>query len=235
MRHYTSGAHRLRGHVAAAQRYFAVVPHQQSVELVSLPIPWHVISPSREAPIEIAILQSYVTGAFCTSATARDENLGMLLGYLSAGALPTVREMAETAKDMLYYKTVNPFAAAAGGYALVGTALQATDKEWHSWIRNLMNMFEHIPDGAIQWGQLHLRMRRKKSDIEEAKQAFKLAYRRGLPFYSMGMKWLMEGLEWVSRDDTEAGEMLKNVRQIAWRTNYQQPFTILRIGSERSV
>jgi hypothetical protein len=230
-----TGLNWLEDKIARADRYFAVVPRRRSVELVTLPIPWRVVMTGREADIEIAVQEPTDQGGFCSSAIARDEGFGMLLGYLSSGSLPTARQMVETAKGMLYEKFMNPFAAAAGAYALVGTALQATDREWHGWVRNLMNSFSHIPDGAIQWGQLKIRMRRNSADIEDARQAFKLAYRRGLPFYSLGMRWLMDGLESVSRDDDEAAEMLKNVRQLAWRTHYQQPFTIVRLGGDSSV
>jgi hypothetical protein len=216
-------------------RHFAAVPRRDSVELISLPLPWRVPMTGREADIEIVVQEPSEPAAFCASAMARDEMFGMLLAYLSSGALPTARQMAETAKAMLYDKTDNPFAAAAGAYALVGTAVEASRREWHGWVRNLMNWFDVIPDGAIQWGQLRMRMRRNKSDVKEAREAFKLAYRRGLPFYSLGVRWLLDGLELVSHDDTEAGEMLKHVRQVAWRTNFQQPFTILRLGGEPRV
>lgn len=219
----------------ALPRHFAVVPRRDSVELLSLPMPWRVAQTNREADIQIAVQEPSEPGGFCASAIARDEEFGMLLAYLSSGALPTAREMAETAKEMLYYKVTNPFAAAAGGYALVGTATQASDREWHGWVRNLMNKFPHIPDGAIQWGQLRMRMRRTKSDVDEAKEAFKLAYRRGLPFYSMGMRWLLDGLELLSRDDPEGGRMMEQVRRMAWCTNYQQPFTILKLGGTERV
>jgi hypothetical protein len=222
----------LGGKVAPADRYYAAVSRRQSIELVSLPIPWRVVTTGREAEIEIAVQQPAEDGGFCASATAADEQLGMLLGFLSSGSLPTVRQMAEAARDMLYGKYENPLAAAAGGYALVGTAHEAVDKEWHGWVGNLMRSFAWIPDGAIQWGQLRLRMRRDANDIKEARDAFKTAYGRGLPFYSMGMRWLMDGLEWFSRDDAEAKTMLENVRQLAWRTNYQQPFTILKLGGD---
>ncbi|MGA9994550.1 MAG: hypothetical protein WBP93_04000 [Pyrinomonadaceae bacterium] len=227
--------HSLGTSIKPEQRYFVVVSRRQSVELVSLPIPWIVVTTGREADIEIAIQEPVEAQGFCTSATARDEQLGMLLGYLSSGSLPTVCQIAETAKVMLYYKFENPFAAAAGAYALVGTAQDASDNEWHDWVWNLMNRFPHIPDGAIQWGQLKLRMRRNSADIEDARTALKLAYRRGLPFYSMGVRWLMDGLELVSPNDEEAQEMLKNVRQLAWRTHYQQPFTIMKLGGEPGV
>jgi len=231
-----SEVHALEGRVPAMPRYFAVVPRRRCVELISLPMPWRVIGMGREAAIEIAVQQMHAADAFCASATALDEDLGMLLGYLSSGSLVVAREMAETARDMLYYKVENPYAAAAGGYALVGTALTAEDREWHGWIRNLMHSFPHIPDGAIQWAQLCLKMRRGPSDIEEARVALKLAYRRGLPFYSMGVKWLMEGLEWIAGEsDPEAVQMLRQVQRLAWRTNFQQPFTIVRIGGDTDV
>ena len=218
-----------------AARYFAAVPRPHAVELVSLPIPWIVVMSGREADIELVLQEPTDPTGFCSSAVARDEELGTLLGYLSSGALPTARQMAETAKGMLFEKVANPFAAAAGAYALVGTALQATDREWHEWVRNLMNNFPHIPDGAIQWGQLKIRMRRSSEDIDEAKNAFKTAYKRGLPFFSMGMRWLLDGLEAVSHGDSEIEEMMKNVRRLAWRTHFQQPFTIIRLGGDQSV
>lgn len=219
----------------AVPRHFVAVPRRDSVELLSLPMPWKVPKTNREADIEIAVQEPSEPSGFCASAIARDEEFGMLLAYLSSGALSTARQMAETAEEMLYHKVTNPFAAAAGGYALVGTATQASDREWHKWVHNLMNNFPNIPDGAIQWGQLRMRMRRTQSDVDEAREAFKLAYHRGLPFYSMGIRWLLDGLETLSRDDKEADMMLKAMRQVAWRTNYQQSFSILRLGGEERV
>jgi hypothetical protein len=98
-----------------------------------------------------------------------------------------------------------------------------------------MNWFETMPDGAIQWGQLKLRMRRNSRDIEEARNAFKLAFNRGLPFYSLGMRWLVDGLEAVSYNDPEAAEMLTYVRRVSWLVNYKQPFTILKLEAHRNV
>lgn len=230
-----SGGTSFKAAASRAPRHFVAVRRLNSVELISLPMPWTILRAGREADIEIVVRELAEPAEFCASAIALDEEFGMLLAYLSSGALPTARDMAERAKEMLYYKGKNPFAAAAGGYALVGTASHASKRDWHSWVENLMNLFPHVPDGAIQWGQLRMRMRRNASDLKEASKAFKLAYRRGLPFYSMGMRWLLDGLELVSRNDEEAAEMLKKVRQIAWRTNYQQAFTILRLGGEQRV
>lgn len=222
----------LRRPLTAGERTYIAIPRRNSVELLSVPLPWKVLSTGRQADIEIAVQEPADPRAFCSSAIARDEDCGMLLGYLSSGSLPMVRRIAERGKERLYYKSQNPFAAAAGAYALVGTALHASDRDWHQWVLNLKNNFPYMPDGAIQWGMLMMRMRRTAEDIAEAVNAFKAAYGRGLPFYSMGIKWLLEGLEWAADNDPEAKKMAAHVRPIAWRTNYQQPFTTLRIGGD---
>lgn len=230
------GVVRLQKLPDSKKRTYLVIPRRRSVELLSIPLPWKVLAMQRMADIEIAVQEPADQKSFCSAAVVRDEKLGMLLGYLSTGALPTVRLMAETAKEMLYYKFDNPFAAAAGAYALVGTAQEAIRKPWHDWVSNLMKRFPYIPDGAIQLGTLRMRMCRDMKDLEVAVEAFKTAYSRGLPFYSLGMRWLLEGLEWgADRGDAEAKQMSDRVRLIAWRTNYNQPFTTLRIGGGADV
>lgn len=214
---------------------FVAIPRRNSIELACLSLPWMLLEPSNEVNVEIAVQQSNDPAAFCASVTAHDEDCGVLLGYLASGSLPTARDIAEQAKEMLYYKMANPFAAAAGGYALVATASSTKKQAWHDWIQNLMNWFPHIPDGAILWARLNLLLRRSKADVEEAKRALKLAYERGLPCYSMGMRWLMEDLERMAANDPEAEQMLRAVRPIAWRTNYRQPFTILHLGGNAHV
>jgi hypothetical protein len=212
-------------------RRFMVLSRRNSIELLSLPMPWGV----NDSPIEIVIQAPNEESQFCSSMSVMDNAFGMLLGYLSSGSIPTARQFAETAQKMLFEKMENKFAAAAGAYALVGTALHASEQNWHKWVMNLMNWFETMPDGAIQWGQLKLRMRRNSRDIEEARNAFKLAFNRGLPFYSLGMRWLVDGLEAVSYNDPEAAEMLTYVRRVSWLANYKQPFTMLKLETHRNV
>jgi hypothetical protein len=141
-----------------------------------------------------------------------------------------VREIAESALDMLYHKTMNPLAATAGAYAIVGTATDSNAHEWHGWVTNLCQWFPHIPDGAIQQAQLHLRLRRGSGDLDQARHWLKEAYRRGLPFYTMGVRWLLDGLEKVARSDPEAEAMRKAVQALAWRIHPLSPFTILQLG-----
>jgi len=211
-------------------REFVAVPQRNSIELVSLPMPWPLISSGREAVIEIVVQQVCNASEFATSLTVRDDRLGVLLGFLSSGALGAVQQIAQTAQGMLYGKTMNSLAAAAGAYAMVGSATDSKEHEWHLWVRNLCNWFELMPDGAIQFAWLHLRLRRGPSDLDEARRWLKIAYRRGLPYFSLGVRWLLDGLDKVSHSDSEAEEMRNAVRDISWRIHPQSPFTIIRLG-----
>ena len=69
------------------------------------------------------------------------------------------------------------------------------------------------------------------SDIEEARDALFKAYGRGLPFFSAGVRWLLNGLTiFADDDDTEAREMAKRVHRVSLRTDMSQPFTVIRMG-----
>jgi hypothetical protein len=148
---------------------------------------------------------------------------------MTLGALPTAERLFDQARGMLFEKRANPLGAAGGGYVLLGTEDSSQQKDWHLWISNLMNLFHWLPDGAIQHGWLKLRHRKSSADLDEAREALFTAYRRGLPFYSVGLQWLMDGLTLFAPHDPQAAEMLHNVRRVAWRTNLQEPFTIVRL------
>jgi hypothetical protein len=150
---------------------------------------------------------------------------------MTQGALPTAERLFNQAQaeDALLEKHSNPLGAAAGGYVLLGTEHSSEPKEWHRWVSNLMNGFDWLPDGAIQHAWLKLRHRQSPDDLDEAHYALLDAYRRGLPFYSVGLQWLIDGLTLFAARDNDAAEMLQNVHRVAWRTNLQEPFTIVRL------
>ena len=68
--------------------------------------------------------------------------------------------------------------------------------------------------------------------MTEATKAFKDAYRRGLPYYGLGLRWLLEGLQRVGTRDTEAKVMADAVQAVTARLHPQSPFTILRLGKQ---
>jgi hypothetical protein len=187
---------------------------------------------NREVAVEVTVQRPRFEREFASAVSVRDQQLAVLLGFLSSGALPAAKRLAETAGDMLDDKDINPLAAAAGGYALVSSAADTQRQRWHSWIENLMQRFEHVPDGAIQYATLRMRLRSNENDLAEATNAFKLAYRRGVPFYGLGLRWLLEGLQRVGTRDTEAQAMADAVLQLTARLHPQSPFTILRLGKQ---
>ena len=215
---------------SSTTREFAAVRRRMGVELVCLPTPWRETWSGRDAVIEVGVQIPRYEHEFASSVIVRDQQLAVLLGFLSTGALSAVNRLAEVSDVMLQDKNDNPLAAAAGGYALVGSVVDTKPKSWHGWVENLMRQFAHVPDGAIQYGTMRLRLRNSADDVREAARAFKEAYRRGLPFYGMGMRWLLDGLERTAAEDTEAQEMATAVRRLSSRLHQQSPFTILRLG-----
>lgn len=207
---------------------FAVVRRRMGVELICLPG-----NPSLQgigdAEIEVGVRRPRFEHQFSSSVVVRDRQLAVLLSFLSTGDLSTVNLLIERSQVMLAEKNVDLVSAAAGGYALVGSAVDATHQDWHGWIKNLMDNFE-MPDGAIQYGMMRLRLRRSRGDVRAAADAFKDAYRRGLPVFGMGMRWLLDGLERTSSIDAEARSMAASVRRLAFRLHPHSPFTILRLG-----
>jgi hypothetical protein len=164
-----------------------------------------------------------------TTVTIRDGSVGSALGYMTLGAHPTAELLFDQAREMLFMKMSNPLAAAAGGYVLLATEQGSEPKEWHQWVENLCNRFEWMPDGAILRGSLKLRHQQSDADVEEARSTLKTAYRRGLPFYSVGLQWLLDGLTVCGQDDPEGAAMAKDVQRVSWRCNMQEPFTVVRL------
>ena len=94
-----------------------------------------------------------------------------------------------------------------------------------------MNFFPWLPDGAIQYGRLKLRDEESDGDVEEGRAALFSAYRRGLPFFSAGVRWLLSGLTVLADgDDSEAEQMMRIVHRVSLRTDMSQPFTVIRLG-----
>jgi hypothetical protein len=195
-------------------------------ELIRLPNRWISIDDFNGKGIEVMTDLSQHGGKFRSSVMVLDPSFASILGYLTVGSLPHARLLINRARDMLYGKVNNPYAATVGAYLLLGADKPGTNDNWPRWIENLRNWFEWLPDGAVLFAWLKLHSGDSEAAIEELKQAFY----RGIPLYSMGIKRLLEGLSLVSAEDNECREMERRVRRIAWRTNMDQYFTIVRLG-----
>lgn len=214
------------------RRYFVTFSRRR-LELVLLPCPWRRVSTGEDVPLEVLVREQAGGTHTQTSVSPIDPDVGPALAYMSKGAYQTARRLFDEAREMLYYKISNPLAAAAGGYVLLATAGKETDAEWHQWIENLMNWFPEIPDGAILFGLMKLRYRQGDNDLAIARAALIEAFDRGLPYYSIGISRLLDGLTALSSDDQEVAKRAAAVRRVALRTNMNQPFTTIRLGGRR--
>ena len=201
--------------------------------LLPAPIPWW----TRSGAVALDLLvrhqdQADAAGAGQVMLSPLDPDIAPLLGYLMGGSARSARLVVDhaEARELLFLKFINPLAAAAGGYALLSSE-ETGDTAWHPWIRNLAARFEWLPDGAIQQGRLLLRHRRGPDDVARARAAFVDACARGLPFYTLGLLWLVDGLSLLADSgDEEARRLLAPVQEVSWHADLTQPFTTLRLG-----
>jgi hypothetical protein len=225
------------------RHYLFVRGHGISPQYSVLPVPWMMPDFSGEAVVEALVRSTAVDAdgspgvdqGHRIAITVRDRLVGSVIGYLGSGDLPAAATITTRARDMLWGKRVNPLAAAAGAYVLMsgGTSRQPNPPAyWHQWVRNLINWFEWLPDGAIQHAWLILRQQDDEESLRRARRSLLEGYRRGLPFYSKGVGLLLDGLTLFANDaraggqpDEEVEEALRTVRKLALRTNAWQPFT----------
>jgi hypothetical protein len=116
-----------------------------------------------------------------------------LLNMIATGDFGAARAIWSSAmgqaEQRFREKIADPFAAAVGGYFL----LLAGDLErLHNWSANLDEWFPDMPDGAV----IHAwHLMRNQGDVELARDRLIEAAFRGVPFYSCGLRLLVDGLD----------------------------------------
>ncbi len=209
-----------------------------------LPIPWKLYS-GNMAKIEALVSKiPFISDKISDeggriSLSVRDNLIVSVLGYLNIGELSAALSSWEPASkygvELLQYKLFNPFAATAGGYALLKgtTDFENQSFYWYKWINNLWEYFPWLPDGAILNGWLKF-YQRKNNYLEDARNLFLEAFYRGIPYYSKGVEMLLDGLQIISsineyKKDEEIKKVLNLVQKLALRVDVDQPFTCIII------
>jgi hypothetical protein len=208
-------------------RQYVLASLQSSLELASVPLPWSTLGGTL-VPVELFIRigeGNKMTMAF----SVLDQYLGAALGYMARGALQSAIHLINQGDmmDILFDKRESPLAAAAAGYLLLGTQKVTEPAKWHTWIQNLMELFPWLPDGAIQYAWLRLKHGLSPQNVSDARQALTEAYNRGLPYYSLGLQWMVDSFTLLGE---EVGGMSAAVQRVAWRTNMSQPFTTISLA-----
>jgi hypothetical protein len=214
--------HRVFAHVAWGAERFAV----------SLPVPWmHTV---HHVPVQVEMLVRLhpLEKAVHIGVAVPDSHFGTLAGLMTASTLPQAKIVVEQAYRLLFDKRSNPLAAVAGGYVLLATGGSEEHSEWHRWIENLYRWFPDLPDGAILQASLLLLYPNDERSYEKALVTLFEAFDRGIPYFSVGIARLLDGLTLFAADSPEAKEKMILVQRVAQRLDLSQAFTVIRLSDK---
>jgi hypothetical protein len=214
-------------------RVYLLVQSSRGASLVSLPAPW--TREGEEVEIELLLDKTPRTGEPTYSLTIADPMINSALGYVSNGAVHEAARLIdfEAARDLLFHKISSPLAAAFGGYLLMlgldRRAYTSRSDDWKGWVDNLAHWFEWLPDGAILRAALYFVLGDK--DRDGAYDALMRAFDRGLPFFTFGLRLMLEGLRrFASEGDALAAERLALLEPIAQATDPSHNFLAVDIA-----
>ena len=214
-------------------RDFAIVEWGAERLAASLPLPWPDVAGQRSPmEVELMVRMHPLDKSIHLGVAVLDSSFGTLAGLMTASSLPKARIFVEQARDLLFAKLNNRLAAAAGGYVLLATGESPRDAAWHNWIENLANSFPDLPDGAVLKATQRLRYPNDHACYDHAKTSLFDAFERGIPYYSAGVAWLLDGLTMFAEEDPEAEERMKLVHKVAQRLDISQAFTVIRLSDK---
>jgi hypothetical protein len=213
---------------AAQRRQFVHVNWLDERFTVSLPLPWRGVSDHNPVPVQVMVHMEPRQADIRIGVIVEDPDFAPMAGLMTTSTLPKAIVAVRQARDLLFGKMENPLGAAAGGYVLLAAG-DREDDSWHGWIDNLANWFPNIPDGAILKASLRLRFPKSESSAEEARVSLLDAFDRGIPYYSAGVSWLLDGMTQFA-DDPAVADKMKLVHRVALRLDVTQAFTVVRIS-----
>jgi len=195
------------------------------------------MTPDGQAEVELLVKMHNLDEALDYSITIAEPMINTALGYINNGAIHLAQRLIDykLARRMLAGKVSYPFSATVGGYILVlgrnAQGYRDQSDNWKSWVKNLDNWFEWLPDGAILHGAMQLMD--KGGDEEVARDAFMRAFSRGLPFFTFGLKHLIDGMRYFARDgDSAAADRLATLQTIASRADPGVPFLSVQFSNQ---
>jgi hypothetical protein len=206
-----------------------------------LPLPWtRFLGGNDDISVVDLLLDLKREAGRAVRVTLREPEFMALLSYLGAGRMTEAAvslggpSLDAHVTRLIRDKIDNPLAAAGAAYVgLATTGDEAVRQEWSPWLRNLMDWFPDLPDGAILYARDRIERGRSLGDLLEAREALKVAYRRGLPLYVAGFQHLLSGLQlFADPEDTdlfdpEVRDMRRWVAQMAAKVDPTQPFTVI--------
>lgn len=208
-------------------RHYLVQKSRQGAQLICLPTPW--MTPDGQADVELLVKKYSVRDELDYAITMSDPMVNSALGYINMGAIHLAQRLidSKSAQKMLFQKISFPMAATIGGYILVlgrnASQYRSESVNWKEWVNNLDNWFNWLPDGAILNSAMQLMD--NAPDLEAARDALMRGYSRGLPYFTFGLKHMIDGMRFfASKDDDEAQQRLMVLETIASRADPGVPF-----------
>ena len=225
-------------------RAAAIVGTKFTTLLAFLPVPW-IDRNGGLASIELLYDRSIANDrGFRISVI--DSDRGPLLSYLGssrmfeAAVAFSTDPLAAKVLIAMEMKRQNPLAAAAAAY--VGLSFPPGEMgrdTWSPWLANLMNWFPAIPDGAILFARDRIERARNEEDLKAALFALVAAFKRGPPYFSAGVRHLLDGLsrflktaELYGFPKEEVAKMHMATSNLALLTDPNQAFTVLKLPAE---
>lgn len=217
------------------ERLWAIHAADGIVEIGSLPIPWFTLDTGSKVFAELvgrrgANLQQ---GGLSISVADPEQGIAGLLNLLDNGRLASAKTMLDAVEQQelitraIKRKLGNPLAACAASYIGLAISDRNEKAQWDKWLRNVKNFFPWLPDGPIVHARRIMIRPRSSRENEEVLPLLKESFRRGVPFYSVGVQLLRDMLA-NCRRDAEAENMHSLVSRVASRLDDNQAFTVLR-------
>jgi len=224
-----------------ARRVAAIVALESATLLAFLPVPW---TDQNGHPAEIELLHDLsIPNDRGLRVSVVDGERSALLSYLGSSRMVEAamafdaRQFGEQVLLEMEAKRRNPLAAAAAAY--VGLTFPAGDERrdrWSPWLTNLMNWFPAIPDGAILCARDIIERARTEEHLKLALDALTIGFMRGPPYFSAGVRHLLDGLSLFTAKAERFGApretvqaMHAQVANFALLTDPNQTFTVLKL------
>lgn len=209
-------------------RQYLQVTSGDELYVVALPLPWPTPDGEPAAPVQVMMRQPPGEQYLQIGIVVADPTFGPLSGFMTAATLSKARVAVEEKWSLLFDKPRNPLAAAAAGYILLAAG-GSTKLDWQAWIEDLEGRFPTLPDAAVLRGVLLLRAARQPADNDKAREALVQALNRGIPYFSLGISLLLDGLTLFS-DHPAVRSRHEKVQRLAKRLDLSQAFTVIRVG-----
>ena len=175
--------------------------------------------------LEFALERARDGGGLQLAARLAHAAADSLLAYLNHDQLTDAKLMVQSpalaAERLLYEKTQNPLAAAAGAFALL--RLDALDR-LHDWTKNLAEWFPWLPDGLVVRAEHLARL----GQHEAAAELLRQLPQRGVPALSVGLDYAVDRLRTYSAfwpDDDRLRRTLESLTRYALATDFAAPVT----------